>query len=63
MATEAAKKFGLQICGVDYIAPNICTSWSENNGAIIKLSAIPGLELHIVNGINEEDLGSIVLGL
>ena len=63
LAVNAAEKFGLPVCGVDYIAPDISVSWRESKGAIIELNAIPGLELHIVNGMSEEDLGAIILGL
>lgn len=38
---------GLNICGIDIIAPDLSTPISKNGGAIIEVNASPGLRMHL----------------
>lgn len=46
-AVEAAQTVGLDICGIDLIAPDITQPLSPRNGVIIELNARPGLRMHL----------------
>ena len=46
-AVEAAQTVGLDICGIDMIAPDISAPLSPRNGVIIELNARPGLRMHL----------------
>lgn len=46
-AVEAAQIVGLDICGIDMIAPDISAPLSPRNGVIIELNARPGLRMHL----------------
>jgi cyanophycin synthetase len=46
-AERAARIIGLDICGLDIMAPDVSTSFSENGGSIIEVNAAPGLRMHI----------------
>lgn len=46
-AVEAAQMVGLDICGLDMIAPDITQPLSPKNGVIIELNARPGLRMHL----------------
>lgn len=46
-AVEAAQTVGLDICGLDMIAPDISAPLSPRNGVIIELNARPGLRMHL----------------
>jgi cyanophycin synthetase len=46
-AVEAAQTVGLDICGIDMIAPDISAPLSSRNGVIIELNARPGLRMHL----------------
>jgi cyanophycin synthetase len=46
-AVEAAQMVGLDICGLDMIAPDITQPLSQRNGVIIELNARPGLRMHL----------------
>ncbi|MBN8419401.1 MAG: cyanophycin synthetase [Verrucomicrobia bacterium] len=46
-AVEAAQMVGLDICGIDMIAPDITQPLSPRNGVIIELNARPGLRMHL----------------
>ncbi|MCD4746020.1 MAG: cyanophycin synthetase [Bacteroidales bacterium] len=47
LAERAARVIGLNIAGVDIIAPNINESIIENNGAVIEVNAAPDFRMHI----------------
>ena len=47
MAEQAAQVIGLQVAGIDLVAPDIAQSVRENGGAICEVNAGPGLGLHI----------------
>src|SRR3984893_2531306 len=47
VAEQAAQVVGLQVAGIDLIAPDIAQSVRENGGAICEVNAGPGLGLHI----------------
>ena len=47
MAVRAAKAIGLDICGLDFITPDISRSYREAGGAICEVNAAPGFRMHV----------------
>ena len=47
IAERAIRIVGLDIGGVDIVAPDITTPLSENNGGIVELNAAPGFRMHL----------------
>jgi len=46
-AVEAAHMIGLDVCGVDIIAPRIDRPLQETRGAVVEVNAAPGLRMHL----------------
>jgi cyanophycin synthetase len=47
MAERIARIIGLDICGIDIMAPDLTTPIKENGGAILEVNAAPGFRMHI----------------
>ncbi|GDX78754.1 cyanophycin synthetase [Deltaproteobacteria bacterium] len=47
MAIRAAAAVGLDVCGVDFLTPDIARSWKEVGGGICELNAAPGFRMHV----------------
>ncbi|MCW3077747.1 MAG: hypothetical protein JWO32_2356 [Bacteroidetes bacterium] len=47
LAERAARIIGLDICGIDIMAPDVSTSLMQNGGAVLEVNAAPGLRMHI----------------
>jgi cyanophycin synthetase len=47
IARRAALIVGLDVCGVDFVCPNISRSIRETGGGVIEVNAAPGLRMHI----------------
>lgn len=47
MARRAAAIIGLDICGIDFIAPDISRSVRETGGGVIEVNAAPGFRMHL----------------
>lgn len=47
MAERAVKAVGLDVGGVDFIAPDIARSHQEVGGAIVEINAAPGFRMHV----------------
>src|SRR5262249_10686916 len=47
MAIRAAKAIGLDVCGVDFISPDITLSYREVGGGICEVNAAPGFRMHV----------------
>jgi cyanophycin synthetase len=47
MAVRAIRAIGLDVGGVDFIAPNIAESYRDAGGAICELNAAPGFRMHV----------------
>ena len=47
MCERIAKIIGLDICGIDIMAPDLRTPVSENGGAVLEVNAAPGFRMHI----------------
>lgn len=47
MAERIARVVGLDICGIDIMAPDLFTPIRENGGAILEVNAAPGFRMHI----------------
>ncbi len=47
MCERIARIIGLDICGIDIMAPDLRTPTTENGGAILEVNAAPGFRMHI----------------
>ncbi|HEU0099065.1 MAG TPA: cyanophycin synthetase [Allosphingosinicella sp.] len=47
IARRAALIIGLDVCGVDFVCPDITRSVRETGGGVIEVNAAPGLRMHI----------------
>src|SRR3954469_2718504 len=47
IARRAAMIVGLDVCGVDFVCPDISKSVRETGGGVIEVNAAPGLRMHI----------------
>src|SRR3954468_11762580 len=47
IARRAALIVGLDVCGVDFVCPDISRSVRETGGGVIEVNAAPGLRMHI----------------
>lgn len=47
MAERIARIIGLDICGIDIMAPDLSTPIGENGGAVLEVNAAPGFRMHI----------------
>lgn len=47
LAERIARIIGLDICGIDIMAPDLSTPLEENGGAILEVNAAPGFRMHI----------------
>ncbi len=47
MAERISKIIGLDICGIDIMAPNLKVPITENGGAVLEVNAAPGFRMHI----------------
>lgn len=47
MAERIARIIGLDICGVDIMAPDLKFPINENGGAVIEVNAAPGFRMHL----------------
>ena len=47
MAERIARVVGLDICGIDIMAPDLFTPIRDNGGAILEVNAAPGFRMHI----------------
>jgi cyanophycin synthetase len=53
LAERAAKVIGLNVAGVDFIAPDIALPINENGGVIIEVNAAPDFRMHMNPTIGE----------
>ncbi len=42
-----AKIIGLDVCGIDVVAPDVSTPIAENGGGIVEVNAAPGFRMHL----------------
>lgn len=47
MAERISKIIGLDICGIDIMAPSLDVPIAENGGAVLEVNAAPGFRMHI----------------
>ena len=47
MAIRAAATVGLDVCGVDFLTPDISRSFKDIGGGICELNAAPGFRMHV----------------
>ena len=46
IAEEAARVVGLDVAGIDFLAPDIAQPVRETGGAIVEVNAAPGFRMH-----------------
>ena len=47
MCERIARIIGLNICGIDIMAPDLSTPLSESGGAVLEVNAAPGFRMHL----------------
>ena len=47
IAERISRVIGLDICGIDIMAPNLTQSLKENDGVILEVNAAPGFRMHL----------------
>jgi cyanophycin synthetase len=47
MAERIARIIGLDICGIDIMAPDLKSPITENGGAVLEVNAAPGFRMHV----------------
>ncbi len=47
MAERIARIIGLDICGIDVMAPDLSHPITENGGAVLEVNAAPGFRMHV----------------
>ncbi|MBD0352466.1 MAG: cyanophycin synthetase, partial [Flavisolibacter sp.] len=47
MCERIARLVGLDICGIDIMAPDLSTPLTENGGAVLEVNAAPGFRMHV----------------
>ena len=47
MAIRAAAAVGLDVCGVDFLTPDVSQSYKEVGGGICEVNAAPGFRMHV----------------
>jgi cyanophycin synthetase len=47
MCERIARIIGLDICGIDIMAPDLSTPLIENGGAVLEVNAAPGFRMHL----------------
>lgn len=47
LAERIARVIGLDVCGIDIMAPNLTQSLKENGGVILEVNAAPGFRMHL----------------
>ncbi|MES2617853.1 MAG: cyanophycin synthetase [Bacteroidota bacterium] len=47
MCERIARIIGLDICGIDIMAPDLSTPINENGGAVLEVNAAPGFRMHL----------------
>ena len=47
MAARAAAAIGLDVCGVDFLTPDVTRSYREVGGGICEVNAAPGFRMHV----------------
>jgi len=50
LAESVARLIGLDICGIDVMAPNLSIPIRQNGGAVIEVNAAPGFRMHLSPG-------------
>jgi cyanophycin synthetase len=64
LAERIAGLVGLDICGIDIMAPDIRTPVAENGGAVLEVNAAPGLRMHVAPSHGKSrDIGDAVINL
>jgi cyanophycin synthetase len=53
MARRAALTVGLDVAGIDFIAPDITRSVHETGGGVVEVNAAPGFRMHLAPSVGE----------
>ena len=62
MAIRAAATVGLDVCGVDFLTPDISRSFKDIGGGICELNAAPGFRMHVApsEGKSRDVAGAVI---
>jgi cyanophycin synthetase len=62
MAVRAAQAIGLDVAGIDFISPDISTSYKTHGGAICEVNAAPGFRMHVAptEGTPRDPAGPVI---
>jgi cyanophycin synthetase len=62
MAIRAAAAVGLDVCGVDFLTPDVTRSYTEVGGGICEVNAAPGFRMHVApsEGTPREVAGAVL---
>jgi cyanophycin synthetase len=64
LAERVARIIGLDICGIDIMAPDVSSPLNKNGGAVLEVNAAPGLRMHIApSGGSPRNVGDPVVDL
>lgn len=57
-----ARNIGLDVCGIDVMAPSLSTPLKENGGAVLEVNAAPGFRMHVepTHGLSRNVAGPVV---
>ncbi|HYG50189.1 MAG TPA: cyanophycin synthetase [Flavobacteriales bacterium] len=47
LAERISRVIGLDVCGIDIMAPNLTQSLKENGGVVLEVNAAPGFRMHL----------------
>ncbi|MFL5328718.1 MAG: cyanophycin synthetase [Gemmataceae bacterium] len=62
LAERAARVVGLDICGVDLLAPHVDRPLPETGAGVVELNASPGLRMHVYPAFGESrDVGTAIV--
>jgi cyanophycin synthetase len=62
IAEQAAAVVGLDVCGIDFLAPDISQPVRDTGGGIVEVNAAPGFRMHLEpsNGVPRDVAGPVI---
>ncbi|ASS77016.1 cyanophycin synthetase [Tumebacillus algifaecis] len=64
MAVRTARIVGLDVCGIDFVCPDIAACFDEQKSAVIEVNAAPGIRMHqSPSGGEPRNVGEAILDM